>query len=56
LINDRRRKLKLSRFEEIVVKIDPANPYVERNDYLERSIYDTLKYFQKHEFFKSEAE
>ena len=39
------------RYEEILIKLNPIHNYESRNDYLEKSIKDTMKYFNPDALF-----
>lgn len=56
LLNRRRKKIKLDRYEEILTKLDPVNNYEIRNDYLEKSINDAMKYYSPTIMFKTEKD
>ena len=45
LVTRRRKKIKVSRLEETKLKLLPHNSFQDRNSYIERSINDSMKYF-----------
>ena len=56
LMNKRRKNIRLNRYKEVIVRLDPINNYQQRNDYIEKSINDTMKYFTAENIFFSDKE